>query len=80
MIFEFYAEIFGVNMDIVGSFEDGEPATKDEPAIAPEFIIESVLHCGNELEWEAFPAKELDFICEESFKKFEIQKKLNTPF
>jgi len=69
MSYSFNCDIFGVVMQVSGEFEPGEPQTMTDLGFPPEFVIETVEHCGNELDWDCFPAKELDYICDTAFEK-----------
>lgn len=60
----FIATVFGVDMEVDGEWDAGEPQTRIDPGWPPEFIIESVTHKGEELEFDDFPKKEIDNILE----------------
>ena len=64
----FTMTILGVDMEVNGTFDPGEPMTYDSPGYAPCFEIESISHKGEELEVDQFPVEMLKDIEDKAFE------------
>ena len=67
MSFEFKTELFGLEVQVDGYFEDGEDPTHDCPGCEPEYHIDSIIHKGEGFEIDSLPESSIIEIIKSAF-------------
>ena len=70
-MYTFKTELFGLTVEVEGTFEAGEAPSIDCPGCEPEFIIEDIQHKGESLEVDSLPDEVLEAIVKEAFEKYD---------
>ena len=66
-MYTFKTELFGLTVEVEGTFEAEEKQTHTDPGSPAEFIIEDIQHKGDSFDIESLPEEEADRLIQEAF-------------
>ena len=67
-MYTFKTELFGLTVEVEGTFEAEEKQTHTDHGSPAEFIIEDIQHKGDSFDFESLPEEEVDRLIQEAFE------------